>query len=805
MYTKTYNPQSIEKKWRERWKKNNTHKTGDDPAKPKFYCLDMFPYPSGDGLHVGHWRGYVLSDVWSRYKKLQGYNVLHPMGWDAFGLPAENAAIKKGIHPLASTKGNITNFKRQLTEMGAMYDWDREINTSDPEFYRFTQWIFLQMYKKGLAYRKEMPINWCPSCKTGLANEEVINGRCERCDSEITKKPLKQWMLKITDYADRLLNDLDKLDWPEKVKKMQANWIGRSEGAEIIFPLIGMSQSIKVFTTRADTLFGVTFIVIAPENPLVGIIATSERKKEIDRYVAESMRKSNIDRMTQEKGKTGVFSGSYAKNPINNEPVPIWISDYVLMDYGTGAVMAVPAHDNRDYEFASSYGLPVKQVISTNREEINGVCKEAYIRPGILINSGSYSGMDSEQGKSAIISDLCESGLAERKINYKLRDWVFSRQRYWGEPIPIVHCRDCGEVPVPEEALPVVLPYVEKYEPSGTGESPLAIIDEWVNTSCPKCGKPAIRETNTMPQWAGSSWYFLRYCDPRNMQSPYEKQKADYWLPVDFYIGGNEHAILHLLYARFYTKFLYDIKTINFDEPFRRLFNIGMICKDGYKMSKSKPNCVSSDTIVRKYGTDTLRLYELFIGPPEQDSDWNAAGIEGMDRFLNKVWTVAMKSIANSPKFSPYVTKETHKLIKGVEERLENQKVNTAISLFMSYVNYLTKEHPEGVDSRNLSRFITLLAPFVPHFAEEIWETMGNGDSIFETAKWPDHDPGYLQEASIEIPVQINGKVKGTIVIGKDDNKEDVIQKAKSSEILKNYIIYKEIYVPKKVINFVVK
>lgn len=809
MSFKTYDPKEIESKWRIRWEENNAQKTGDNPEKPKFYCLDMFPYPSGDGLHVGHWRGYVLSDVWSRYKKLQGYNVLHPMGWDAFGLPAENDAIKKGIHPEVSTQRNIANFKRQLTEMGAMYDWEKEVNTSDPEFYKFTQWIFLQMYKKGLAYRKEMPINWCPSCKTGLANEEVVNGRCERCETEITKKPLEQWMLKITQYADRLLDDLDKLDWPEKVKKMQTNWIGRSEGAEIIFPLIGTGSSIKVFTTRADTLFGVTYIILTPEHPLVEAITTSEYKKEVAGYVAESMRKSNIERMTQGMGKTGVFTGSYARNPINNETVPVWISDYVLMDYGTGAIMAVPAHDSRDNEFALALNLPVKQVIAANSTDSGDVYENAYTDAGTLINSGIYSGMSSEQGKAAIFHNLHQSGYAEPKINYKLRDWVFSRQRYWGEPIPIIHCRTCGEVPVPEEDLPVKLPYVEKYEPSGTGESPLALIEDWVNTKCPKCGKPAKRETNTMPQWAGSSWYFLRYCDPHNSQELCDKQKADYWLPVDFYIGGNEHAILHLLYARFFTKFLYDIGTIDFNEPFIRLFNIGMINKDGYKMSKSKPNCVSSDDIVNKYGADTLRLYEMFIGPPEQESDWNDTGIEGVYRFLAKVWAIVMKSLEYNPVSKPDIVKETHKLIKGVAERLENQKVNTAISLLMSYINYIFKEHPKGLDKDSLSKFITLLAPFVPHFAEEIWEVMGNTQSIFKTSQWPVYDKNIIEESIIEIPVQINGKVRDTIIIEKDTPKDDVIKKAKSSEVIKSFLkgnsINKEIYISQKVINFVVK
>jgi leucyl-tRNA synthetase len=807
----TYDPKEVERKWSKRWEESKLHRTDDDPSKPKFYCLDMFPYPSGDGLHVGHWRGYVLSDVWSRYKRLQGFNVLHPMGWDAFGLPAENDAVKKGIHPKVSTQKNISNFKQQLIEMGAMYDWEREINTSDPEFYKYTQWIFLQMYKRGLAHRKEMPINWCPNCKTGLANEEVINGRCERCETEITRKPMMQWMLKITQYADRLLEDLDTLDWPDKVKKMQANWIGRSEGAEIAFPLTDAEGCIKIFTTRADTLFGVTYIVIAPEHALVDILTKPEHKSEIDRYIMESMSKSNIERMTQATGKTGVFTGSYVRNPINGEFVPVWISDYVLMDYGTGAVMAVPAHDSRDYEFAAAYSLSVKQVIADNQRYDGKIQDEAYAAhgsftgAGILINSGKYTGMDSEQAREAIINDLQEAGFAERKVNYKLRDWVFSRQRYWGEPIPIILCSDCGEVPVPEEELPVLLPHVEKYEPSGTGESPLILFEEWVNTICPKCGNPARRETNTMPQWAGSSWYFLRYCDPRNTMEPYDKQKVRYWLPVDLYIGGNEHAILHLLYARFFTKFLNDIGSIDFIEPFTHLFNIGMINKDGYKMSKSKPNCVSSDEIVGKYGADTLRLYEMFIGPPEQESDWNDSGIEGVFRFLCKVWKMAMYSIAGNPMPVSEVVSETHKLIKGVTERIENQKLNTAVSLFMSYVNFVSREHPEGLDIESLSSFITLLAPFVPHFAEEIWEAMGNAESIFRTGRWPQFDPGITEEPVIEIPVQINGRVRDVIRITKGTPENEVLKKAKSSEIISGYIsgryIYKEIYIPYKVIN----
>ena len=628
-----YNHKEIEKKWTKKWEESPVNV--NDGKKPKYYCLDMFPYPSGNGLHVGHWRGYVISDVWSRYKIMKGYYLVHPMGWDAFGLPAENYAIKMGEHPAKSTADNVNHIREQIKQIAAVYDWDMEVNTTDPAFYKWTQWIFVKMFKAGLAYEKEMPINWCPSCKTGLANEEVVNGSCERCGAPVTKKNLKQWMLKITAYAERLLSDLDKLDWPEKVKKMQTDWIGKSYGAEIDFQVDGRDEAIKVYTTRPDTLYGATFMVLAPEHAMAAGLAAKEQKQAVDDYIYQASMKSNVDRL-QDKEKTGVFTGSYAVNPVNGAKVPIWLSDYVLADYGTGAIMCVPAHDERDFDFARKFGIPIIQVISPDGKE-QPELKEAYVNPGIMINSGEFNGMPSEKAKAEVPDIMEKRGLGKKTVQYKLRDWVFSRQRYWGEPIPIVHCEHCGCVPVPEEELPLLLPDVKSYQPTGTGESPLAAIDEWVNTVCPACGRPAKRETNTMPQWAGSSWYFLRYVDNKNDKELVSKEKADKYLPVDMYIGGVEHAVLHLLYSRFYTKFLHDIGVVDFDEPFTKLFNQGMITgKNGIKMSKSKGNVVSPDDLVRDYGCDSLRMYELFVGPPELDSEWDERGIDGVNRFLNR-------------------------------------------------------------------------------------------------------------------------------------------------------------------------
>lgn len=799
-----YNHKEIERKWRDNWKKNPVNV--DDGKKPKYYCLDMFPYPSGSGLHVGHWRGYVISDVWSRYKMLQGYYLIHPMGWDAFGLPAENYAIKMGVHPKKSTAENVSNIKRQINEISAIYDWDMEVNTTDPEFYKWTQWIFVKMFKEGLAYEKEMPINWCPSCKTGLANEEVVNGCCERCGAQVTKKNLKQWMLKITKYADRLLEDLKDLDWPEKVKKMQTDWIGKSYGAEVDFKVDGKSDVITVYTTRPDTLYGATFMVLAPEHELAKSLATEENKALVEDYIYKASMKSSVDRL-QDKEKTGVFTGSYAINPLNNEKIPIWLSDYVLADYGTGAIMCVPAHDDRDFEFATKFGIPIIQVIAKDGKEIENMTEAYTEASGTMINSGEWNGMESSVLKKEAPEMIEKKGFGRKTVNYKLRDWVFSRQRYWGEPIPIVHCPKCGAVPVPEEELPLLLPEVESYQPTGTGESPLADIEEWVNTTCPCCGAPAKRETNTMPQWAGSSWYFLRYVDNKNDKELVSKEKAEKYLPVDMYIGGVEHAVLHLLYSRFYTKFLYDIGVINFKEPFTRLFNQGMIGKDGAKMSKSKGNVVSPDELVNDYGCDSLRLYELFVGPPELDSEWDDRGIDGVYRFINRFWKLAMDNKDKGMAPTDETVKIRHRLIKDITTRLEAFSLNTVVSGFMEYNNkmYEVAKKQGGIDKELIETMTILLAPFTPHVASEIWEQYGHTGSIFDE-KWPEYDEAKMAEDTIEIAVQINGKTKNTVEIPASASKEEAINAAKeavSGKLTGN--IVKEIYVPGRIVNIVQK
>lgn len=805
-----YNHKLIEGKWRENWEKNPINV--EDGKKPKYYCLDMFPYPSGNGLHVGHWRGYVISDVWSRYKMMQGYYLIHPMGWDAFGLPAENYAIKNGVHPSVAVEQNVANFKRQMNEIAAIYDWDREVNTTDPKYYKWTQWIFAQMFKKGLAYEKQMPINWCPSCKTGLANEEVVDGKCERCHSEVTKKNLRQWMLKITAYADRLLADLDKLDWPEKVKKMQSDWIGKSHGAEVNFKVDGMDESITVYTTRPDTLWGATFMVLAPEHALAASLATDETREAVEKYIYDASMKSNVDRM-QDKEKTGVFTGSYAINPLNGKKTPIWLSDYVLADYGTGAIMCVPAHDDRDFEFAKKFDLPIIQVIAKDGQEIENMTEAYTDAVGTMINSGDWNGMESAVLKKEAPAMIEEMGYGKKTTNYKLRDWVFSRQRYWGEPIPIIHCPDCGPVAVPDEQLPVLLPDVEKYEPTGTGESPLAAIESWVNTTCPCCGKPAKRETNTMPQWAGSSWYFLRYVDNKNNNELVNKEKADKYLPVDMYIGGVEHAVLHLLYARFYTKFLHDIGVVDFEEPFKKLFNQGMVCGrdrvtgQATKMSKSLGNIVSPDDMVNDYGCDSLRLYELFIGPPELDSIWDDRGIDGVYRFLTRLYTMAVKNIENPGKETPELVKLRNRMVYDITTRLESFSLNTVISGFMEYNNKLVDLTKNGgVDTETIKTLVKLIAPFAPHMGEELWEMLGETDSVFHTT-WPTFDKAAMEDDEITIPVQINGKTKGTIDIAKDAAKDDVIAKGKEAiaDKLEGLNIIKEIYVPGKIVNIVAK
>lgn len=805
-----YNHAAVEKKWHDRWEEHpinpKTDKNGNE--KEKYYCLDMFPYPSGNGLHVGHWRGYVISDVWSRYKLLQGYHVIHPMGWDAFGLPAENYAIKMGIHPSVSTESNIKNIKEQIKQIAAIYDWDMEVNTTDPSYYKWTQWIFVKMFKEGLAYEKEFPINWCPSCKTGLANEEVVDGKCERCGTVVTKKNLRQWMLKITAYADRLLNDLQTLDWPEKVIKMQTDWIGKSYGAEVDFPIDGRDETLKVYTTRPDTLYGATFMVLSPEHELSSSLATPENKQAVDNYIAAASMKSNVDRL-QDKEKTGVFTGSYCINPLNQEKIPIWLSDYVLADYGTGAIMCVPAHDDRDFEFAKKFDLPIIQVIAEDPDHVEELTEAYTIANGVMINSGDWNGRRSEDLKVEAPHIIEEMGIGKATVNFKLRDWVFSRQRYWGEPIPIIHCPHCGNVPVPEEELPLELPDVESYEPTGTGESPLAAIDEWVNTTCPICGAPAKRETNTMPQWAGSSWYFLRYVDNHNDKELVSKEAAHKYLPVDMYIGGVEHAVLHLLYSRFYTKFLYDIGVVDFEEPFKKLFNQGMITgKNGVKMSKSKGNVVSPDELVRDYGCDALRMYELFVGPPQLDAEWDDRGIDGVRRFLTKVWNLLLDSTKGEPvKATNEMIRSRNQLIYTITSRLNDFSLNTVISGFMEYTNQLTAISKKcgGIDLETLETMAVLLSPFAPHIAEEMWERLGHDTSVFE-AEWPVHNEEAMKEEEMTIPLQINGKTKGILKIAVGTDKETIL--AKGKEILGKKLSadpIKEIYVPGKIVNFVVR
>ncbi len=822
MAQETIDFSAIDKKWQKRWAESGAHETHDDSPKPKYYCLVMFPYPSGTGLHVGHWRVYVQGDVWARYKKLQGYEVLHPMGWDAFGLPAENDAIKKGIHPKAGTQRNVENIKRQLCEIGALYDWRREISTCDPEYYRWTQWIFLQMFHKGIAYKAKMPINWCPSCLCGLANEEVIAGACDRCGAQVTKKELSQWMLRITEYAGRLLADLDTLEWPEKVKTMQANWIGRSEGAEATFVAIsaqdGREFPFDVFTTRPDTLFGATYVVFAPEHPMVKQICAPDRIEKVDAYIERARQASDVDRTAEKREKTGVFIGAHAINPVSGERVPVWISDYVLMGYGTGAIMAVPAHDQRDFEFATEFKLPIREVIHSDdaARDDSGNLSEAYIGEGKMIESGDFTGLPSEEGKKRVTESLVSQNKGKTTVHYKLRDWIFSRQRYWGEPIPIIHCGECGTVPVPEKDLPVVLPDVERYQPTGTGESPLAAITDWVNVQCPKCGKPAKRETDTMPQWAGSCWYFLRYADPENRNEIVSPDALKNWLPVDMYVGGIEHAILHLLYARFFTKFLYDIGAVPFDEPFSRLFNQGMILRTSEvtgrveKMAKSKGNVVNPDALVAKYGTDSLRLYELFVGPPEADSEWNDRGIEGVHRFLRKVrnWVDGAKDTL-AAQSSDDVERQTHILTKNVTERLNDFRFNTIVSAMMEYINFVTGPG-KGQDLSAGSRdtFLVLLSPFAPHLAEELWEVTGHTASVFEES-WPEFDPELTKTPEVELAIQVNGKVRSRLTVPVDTSREEIealaLADAKVQSQINGKSVKKVIVVPNKLVNVVIQ
>ena len=795
-----YNPQKIEKKWQDAWEKSGAFETKEKLNKPKFYCLDMFPYPSGTGLHVGHPRGYTATDIISRYKRMKGYNVLHPMGWDAFGLPAENYAIKNQIDVRKAVRENIETFKKEIKEIGLSYDWSREINTTDPEYYKWTQWIFLQLFKKGLAYESMLPINWCPSCKTGLANEEVVGGECERCGSRVSRKNVRQWVLGITQYADRLLNDLEDLDWPEEIKEMQKNWIGRSEGADIEFRILNRKKErigeIRVFTTRPDTLFGATFLVLAPEHRLVGEVKQkSDNCEEVEKYIERSRLKSDLERTDLAKEKSGIeLKGFYAVNPADGSEIPIWIADYVLSSYGYGGIMSVPAHDERDYQFARKYGLPIREVISGG--EI------PYLGEGKLINSGSFNGFDSEKARKEIVNSLKKKKAAEEAVNYKLRDWIFSRQRYWGEPIPVVHCQKCGVVALPEEELPLQLPEVENYQPTGTGESPLAKIKKWVNIKCPQCGGPAKRETNTMPQWAGSCWYYLRFIDPKNKTRLVDFEKEKKFMPVDLYVGGAEHAVLHLLYARFWHKFLYDIGIVSTKEPFKELKNLGLIlAQGGQKMSKSKGNAVSPGEIIKEYGADSFRLYQMFIGPFENAAEWNLRGIVGIRRFLEKVWLVGNNVSGDS---SAERSRELHRTVKKVTEDIENFKFNTAVSALMILINDWKEQ---GASKEEFLVFLKILYPFAPHISEELREILGEKNNLLSFG-WPDFDSGMIEEENAAIIIQVNGKTRDILETERGLNWEKVKGIVLEREKVKRWIEKKEIkkviFVRDKLINIVV-
>ena len=802
---KDYNYAQIEKKWQDIWDEKQTFAAKDDYSLPKFYGLVEFPYPSGQGLHVGHPRSYTAIDIVCRKKRLEGYNVLYPMGWDAFGLPTENFAIKNHIHPAEVTKKNIANFKRQLKSLGFSFDWSREINTTDPSYYKWTQWIFLQLYKKGLAYKKKMSVNWCTSCKCVLANEEVVNGHCERCGSEVIHKEKSQWMLKITDYAEKLLGGLDDVDFIERVKTQQRNWIGRSYGTQVKFST-NIGDTFEVFTTRADTLFGVTYMVMSPEHPLIQKWADKiTNMDEVSAYKQEAAKKSDFERTELAKDKTGVkINGVTAINPVNGKEIPIFIADYVLISYGTGAIMAVPAHDTRDWEFAKKFNLPIIEVVAGGED----VQKAPYTEcaAGKLVNSGFLDGMSVEEAKKAIQNWLKERNLGELKTNYKLRDWVFSRQRYWGEPIPIVHCEKCGYVPLPESELPLVLPNVDSYEPTDNGESPLAKMIDWVNTTCPHCGGPAKRETDTMPQWAGSSWYFLRYCDPHNDKELASPEALKYWTPVDWYNGGMEHTTLHLLYSRFWHKFLYDIGAVPTPEPYAKRTSHGMILgENGEKMSKSRGNVVNPDEIVRDYGADTMRLYEMFIGDFEKAAPWSQSSIKGSKRFLDKIWALSDK-LTDGDDYRPELESAFHRTIKKVTEDIEGLKMNTAIAALMSLLNDIQSQG--GINRAEFKTYLILLNPFAPHITEELWQQAGFKGMLNE-AEWPAYDESKCADSTVEIAVQVNGRIKARINVAADITAADAIAAAKResavAELTEGKSIVKELYVPKKLVNIVVK
>ena len=803
-----YDFSSIEKKWQKKWleEKPFAAVTGDK-TREKFYGLIEFPYPSGQGLHVGHARPFTAMDIICRKKRMQGYNVLFPIGYDAFGLPTENYAVQHHIHPAKVTHDNIENFRKQLHMLGYSFDWDREVNTTDPDYYKWTQWIFLQMFKKGLAYKASMPVNWCTSCKIVLANEEVVDGVCERCGGEVIRKEKSQWMLAITKYADRLIDDLDDLDYIERVKIQQKNWIGRSEGTEVDFTATN-GDKLTVYTTRCDTLFGVTYMVISPEHPYLQQWKDQIKNWDaVAAYIDEAAHKSDFERGELNKEKTGVrLEGIEAINPASGKQVPLFVSDYVLMGYGTGIVMGVPGHDQRDWEFATKFGLPIIEVVKGG-----DITKEAFTLKddtGIMVNSGFLDGLTVKEAIPTMKKWVTEHGIGRPKTNFKLRDWVFSRQRYWGEPIPLVNCPKCGWVPLPEDQLPLLLPEVDSYEVTDTGESPLSKMTDWVNTTCPKCGGPAQRETDTMPQWAGSSWYFLRYVDNHNDKELVSREKADKYLPVDMYIGGVEHAVLHLLYSRFYTKFLHDIGVIDFDEPFTKLFNQGMITgKNGIKMSKSKGNVVSPDDLIRDYGCDSLRMYELFVGPPELDAEWDDRGIDGVSRFLKRFWNLVLDNKDKGTKETPESVKLRHKLVYDITTRLNSFSLNTVISGFMEYNNKMIDlaKRQDGIDKETLETAVTLLAPFAPHIAEELWEQLGHSETVFAHG-WPDADEEAMKDDEIEIAVQVNGKVRGTVRLSTSISKEEALAAGKAAvpEWLKGTIL-KEVYVPGRILNFVVK
>jgi leucyl-tRNA synthetase len=803
----------IEKKWQARWESEKAFRAVEDKSFPKDkrrYVLDMFPYPSGAGLHVGHPEGYTATDIYCRYLRMNGYNVLHPMGFDAFGLPAENYAIKTGTHPAATTQANIDHFRIQIKSLGFSYDWEREVSTCMPDYYKWTQWIFLQLYKRGLAYEAEMPINWCPSCKTGLANEEVKEGLCDRCGTKVTRKRIRQWVLKITAYADRLLEDLDGLDWPEPVKLMQRNWIGRSEGAQVTFGIEGHGDKLEIFTTRADTLFGVTYMVLSPEHPLVAQITTAAQKADVEAYVEAAARKSDLERTDLAKDKSGVFTGAYAINPLNGQRVPIWISDYVLISYGTGAIMAVPAHDDRDWAFAKKFGLPIIQVVASKKQYESGFdfSKEPEtcdIEDGYSVNSGPFTGMLTEAAKKAIIEKIEADGIGRRSINYKLRDWLFSRQRYWGEPIPLVHCDKCGIVPLPESELPLLLPEVKSYTPTGTGESPLANVPEWVETKCPTCGGAAKRETNTMPQWAGSCWYYLRYLDTNNDKAFASKEAVDYWMPVDLYVGGAEHAVLHLLYSRFWHKVLYDLGVVGTKEPFQRLVNQGMILgEDNQKMSKSRGNVINPDDIVREYGADSMRVYEMFMGPLEVSKPWATAGLVGVSRFLEKVWALSERALVDTEP-SKESLKSLNRAVKKVTGDTSSLNFNTAISAMMIYVNELGRL--ESLPRSLWEPLVLMLAPYAPHLAEELWAKAGHAKSLVRAA-WPTYDEALCTDDTKEIVVQVNGKIRERFSAAAGTAQDELQKTALSLPKVKEWTdgkkVVKVVVVKDKLVNIVV-